>query len=241
MEEIKLAAELRDGKSTKKTLTTLRSAEKIPGVVYGGAKPPILITLSERDLMAARRKGGINAILHLDLGKGKETVIVKELQRHPVSDRPVHADFKRISLTQKIEAKVPLHIKGEAPGVKLSGGIIQHELRTLHVRALPTAIPHFIEVDVSALELGQAIHVKDLKPVKDLEVLDDGERIILHVTLVKVEEVAPAADATAAAAVAADPELASTKGKKDEEGKLVAEKPKPGAPAAPAAKEAAKK
>src|SRR5579863_5709288 len=103
MEEIKLVAEKKDGKGTKKQLSTLRTAFKIPGVIYGGSKPPLQVSLSEKDLMAARKKGGANAILHLQIGAASETVIVKELQRHPVTDRPVHADFQRISLTQKIE------------------------------------------------------------------------------------------------------------------------------------------
>src|SRR6476646_6812862 len=140
MEEIKLSVEKRDGAGTKKQLSTIRGASKIPGVIYGGDKPAVQVALSEKDLLAARKKGGVNAILHLELGGKSETVIVKELQRHPVTDRLVHADFQRISLTQKIEAKVPLHIVGEAPGVKNSGGLLQHELRELRVRALPTKI-----------------------------------------------------------------------------------------------------
>jgi large subunit ribosomal protein L25 len=238
MEEIKLVAEKKDGKGTKKQLSTLRTSFKIPGVIYGGSKPPILVALSEKELMAARKKGGANAILHLQIGAASETVIVKELQRHPVTDRPVHADFQRISLTQKIEAKVPLKIIGEAPGVKNSGGLLQHELRELRVRALPTQIPQFIDIDVSHLELNQHLQVKDLQVPKDIELLDAPEHMVVHVTIVKEEvaEVTPAAAAAAAAAEGAaagtaEPESAATKGKKDEEGKLLPKEAK--APAAP--------
>src|SRR5438046_8096870 len=118
MEEIKLAVEKKEAKGTKKVLSTLRAESKIPGVIYGGDKPPVEVALGEKELLAARKKGGVNAILHLRLGDADETVIVKALPRHPVTDRPVHADFQRISLTKKIDAKVPLQIKGEAPGVK---------------------------------------------------------------------------------------------------------------------------
>ena len=246
MEEIKLVVEKRDGKSTKKELTTLRAGSKIPGVIYGGDKPSIQVALSERDLMAARKKGGVNAILHLVVGKATETVIVKALQKHPVTDRAVHADFQRISLTQKIEAKVPLKIIGEAPGVKHEGGVLQYELRELRVRALPTDIPQHIDVDVSALGLNSHISVKDIKVAKDIEVLDDAEHMVCHVSQVKEEvaEVAPVAAAAApgaegAAAAAAEPEVASTKGKKDEEGKVIPKEAK-AAPAA-AGKEPAKK
>ena len=120
--EITLNVEVRAAKGSKKELSTMRAASTIPAVVYGGESGPVNIALSEKDLMAARKKGGANAILHLKHAKGTETVVVKELQRHPVTDRPVHADFQRISLTQKIDAKVPLVLVGEAVGVKIGGG-----------------------------------------------------------------------------------------------------------------------
>ncbi|MBI3554283.1 MAG: 50S ribosomal protein L25 [Elusimicrobia bacterium] len=243
MEEIKLSVEAKEGKGTKKALSALRSSSKIPGVIYGGNKPPINVALSEKDLMAARRKGGVNAILHLQVGGKSETVIVKELQRHPVTDRLVHADFQRISLTQKIEAKVPLHIIGEAPGVKNSGGLLQYELRELRIRALPANIPQSVEVDVSHLELHQHLQVKDLKVPEGVEILDAAEHMVVHVTIVKEEvaEVAPAAAAAEGAeAATAEPEVASTKGKKDEEGKVIPKEAK-AAPAAEKGKEPAKK
>lgn len=242
MEEIKLTVETREGKGTKKELSTLRAGARIPGVIYGGDKPPIRVALSEKELMAARKKGGLNAILHLQLGTATETVIVKELQLHPVTDRPVHADFQRISLTQKIEAKVPLRIVGEAPGVKVGGGVLQHELRTLSVKALPANIPHAIDVDVSGLEINHHLLVKDLKVPSEIEVLDSPDHMVVHVTIVKEEvaAVAPVVAAEGAEAAAGEPEVASTKGKKDEEGKLVKETAK-AAPAPEKGKEPAKK
>ena len=240
MEEIKIAAEIRNGKGTKKVLSTIRAEAKIPGVIYGGAKAPVSVVLSEKDLMQARKKGGINAILHMELGQSAETVIVKELQRHPVTDRPVHADFQRISLTEKIEAKVPLHVIGEAPGVKVDGGVLQHELRTVTVRALPTKIPQSIDVDVSSLGMGQHVLVKDLKVPSDVVILEDGEHMVVHVTQVKIEEAAPVPGApvagaegaaAGAAAPAAEPESSNTKGKKDEDGKVIPKEAKAPAPA----------
>ncbi|HVA67193.1 MAG TPA: 50S ribosomal protein L25 [Elusimicrobiota bacterium] len=223
MEDIKLTAEKRPAKGTKKELSALRARLRVPGVVYGEGKPEILVTVAEKDVLAARKQGGVNAILHLELGGATETVIVKDLQKHPVSERLWHADFQRISLSRKITAKVPLHIKGEAPGVKNSGGVLQHELRELTLKALPTKIPQFIEVDVSNLELHKHILVKELPLGPDVEVLEDLEHIVVHVTIAKVEEAEPvpgAAEAVAAAgAVPAEPELSAVKGKKDEDGK----------------------
>ncbi len=242
--EITLNVEVRAEKGTKKALSTLRASSTIPAVVYGGEKAPIMLALSEKDLMSARRKGGANAILRLKHAKGEETVIVKELQRHPVTDRPVHADFQRISLTQKIEAKVPLNIVGEAPGVKTSGGMMSIDMRELRIKALPTAIPQHIDVDVSKLELHQGISVKDLVLAEGVEVLDSADATVIRIVIAKVEVVAePVPGAVVEGAVAAEPESASTKGKKDEDGKVIKEEAKPGAPAAGAkdAKKDAKK
>lgn len=242
--EITLNVEVRPGKGSKKQLSTMRAGARIPAIVYGGTKPPVHVALSEKELMDARKKGGVNAILHLKHDKGTETVVVKELQRHPVTDRPVHADFQRISLTQKIEAKVPLNIIGEAVGVKVGGGMLTHELRELRIKALPTAIPPHIDVDISALELHQVLAVKDLKLASGIEVLEDPEHVIVRVAVAKeIEIAAPAAavPAEGAVAAAAEPESSSTKGKKDEEGKLVKETAKAAAPAGGEKKEPAKK
>ena len=240
--EITLNVEVRAEKGTKKVLSTLRAESRIPAVVYGGEKPPISLALSEKEFMAARRKGGANAILRLKHSKGEETVVVKELQRHPVTDRPVHADFQRISLTQKIEVKVPLNIVGEAPGVKTSGGMMSIDMRELRIKALPTAIPQHIDVDVSKLELHQNIHVKDLVLPEGVEVLDSVEAAVIRIVIAKVEVVPePVVGAVVEGAVAAaEPESASTKGKKDDEGKVIEKAAKPGAPAPDAKKEGKK-
>ena len=169
--------------------------------------------------------------------------MVKELQRHPVTDRPVHADFQRISLTQKIDARVPLIIVGVATGVKDFGGMLAIDLRELRIKALPTKIPQKIEVDVTKLGLHEALHVGDLALPEGVEIVDDAKSVVVHVTIAKVEvveEVAAAVPAEGAVA-GTEPESSNTKGKKDEEGKLVKETAKPGAPAAADKKEPAKK
>lgn len=226
MKEISLTAEERTGKSTNKELSDLRAASRIPAVIYGGTKAPLKVSLSSKELLAIRKKVGVNAVLHLKVGKATETVVIKEIQWHPVTDRPVHADFQRISLTQKIEAKVPIEIDGEAPGVKVGGGVLEHEFRFLLVKGVATKIPQRIVVDVSTMEIGQHVSVKDLKISSELEVITNPEQIVVHVTLPRVEEETPVPGAedvegAAEAAESAEPESSSTKGKKDEEGKLV--------------------
>jgi large subunit ribosomal protein L25 len=242
MEEIKLSVVVREGKGSKKELSGLRAGQRLPGIIYGGDKPPVQVSLSEKELQAARKRGGANAVLSLETGKSVETVILKELQRHPVSDRLVHADFQRISMTQKIEAKVPLRVVGEAPGVKTSGGILQHQLRELAIRALPKDIPLFLNVDISSLEIGMHVEVKDLKIPAEIEVIDPASHRVVSVTTIKVvvEEAPAAAVPAEGEAAPAEPEVASTKGKKDEEGKLIKEPAAGAAPAAGKGKEPAK-
>jgi large subunit ribosomal protein L25 len=242
--EITLNVEVRAAKGSKKELSTMRASSTIPAVVYGGESGPVNIALSEKDLMAARKKGGANAILHLKHAKGTETVVVKELQRHPVTDRPVHADFQRISLTKKIDAKVPLVLVGESIGVKIGGGMVNHELRELRIKALPTAIPQHIDVDISALELHQMLTVKDLKLADGIDVLEPADNVIVRIAVAKeIEVAAPVAAVPGAegAAAAVEPESSNTKGKKDEDGKLVKETAPAAAPAVGAKKEPAKK
>ncbi|MBI5240529.1 MAG: 50S ribosomal protein L25 [Elusimicrobia bacterium] len=247
MQEIKLSVVVREGKSTKKQLSALRDEKRLPGIVYGGDKPPLHVALSEKELLAARKKGGANAILHLETGKATETVIVKELQRHPVNDRLVHADFQRISMTEKITAKVPIHVTGEAPGVKNDGGTLQYELREIAVRALPKDIPQSLTVDISKLNIGMHAEVKELSIPAGVELVAAPDLRVVSVTLVKEIVVETPAEGAVPAegevgAAPAEPELASTKGKKDEEGNLIKETAAPaaGEKGKPAAKGAEK-
>ena len=223
MEEIMLEAQNRDNGQGKGPKSALRSRSQVLGVVYSGGKPPVSISISEQALVGAYRKGA-NAIVRLKVGGDSDTVVIKTIQYHPVSGRPIHADFQRISLTQKIEVQVPIHILGEADGVKNFGGLLQHELRAVKMRALPTQIPHSVDVDVAKLGLGDRILVKNLTIPDGAELLDDPEHIVVHVSVVKVEaEAAAPAEEAAAAEGAAQPELAVVKGKKDEEGRPIRE------------------
>ena len=236
--ELTLNAQVRESKSKKSALTQFRKERLIPGVVYGGKKPPVNVVVTEKELVKLTKAGGSNAIIHLKTGKGEDTVILKALQRHVVTNQPLHADFQRISMTTKIEVKVPLHVVGEAPGVKTGGGILEHVLREFKVRALPAKIPQRIDVDVSALQLNDKIEVKDVKIPEGVEVLDAPEHIVVSVVQPTVEE-APAAPAEGAAA-AAEPEVIA-KGKKEEEGAEAGKEGAKPAAAAPGGKAPAEK
>ncbi len=226
MQQINLDVELREGKTGRGKLSALRDDKKIPAVIYGGKKPPLSVSVPEKELLRAAKQGGSNAILRLKHAQGEDTVILKEMSRHVVTQAPLHVDFQRVDLKQKLDVKVPLKVVGEAPGVKLDGGILEHILRELEIRCAAGNIPHEIAVDVSKLGLGKAIHVKELALPEGVELLQDPEQIVVNVVAPAAEE-APAAAAATPAAGAAEPEVIA-KGKKPEEGEAAAAAPAKG-------------
>lgn len=195
----------------------LRRAKRLPGVVYGGARGPIPVTVNPAELLTALT-GGENVLINLALQGGAQpethTVIVKELQLDPVKGRPMHADFLEISMERKIRVEIPLTLTGEPVGVKTKGGILGHQLRQLHVECLPLQIPESFSVDVSGLDVGNAIHVRDLTVGEGIRVLGDPERVIASVTIAAAEEAPVVAEEEAPA----EPELVGRKEKAEAEG-----------------------
>lgn len=188
MAEIKVSAEERPKKSTNKSLADLRTARRIPAVIYGGKGGNASVSVDEKELMDGLGREGHNAIIHLKHGKSEDTVILKDLQRHVVSGNPIHADFVRVDMNKKVEVEVPLHVYGEAPGVKLQGGILEHIMRELSISCLPGAIPQEIKVDISTLNMGEGIYIKDLPIPAGVEVLSDPEQVVAHIVQIRVQE-----------------------------------------------------
>jgi large subunit ribosomal protein L25 len=195
----------------------LRRATRIPGIVYGGPKGPIPVTINPAELEAALAAGE-NVLINLALQGGAQPethmVIVKELQLDPVKGRPLHADFLEISMSRKIRVEVPLALTGEPVGVKAKGGILGHQLRQLQVECLPLNIPERITVDVSGLDVGNAVHVRDLTVGEGIRILEDAERVIASVTMAAAEEV----PAVVEEEVPAEPEVVGRKEKAEAEG-----------------------
>ncbi|HEY6194840.1 MAG TPA: 50S ribosomal protein L25 [Candidatus Eisenbacteria bacterium] len=196
-----------------------RAAGQIPGVLYGHGETPVPVAVDQREFELALRghKGG-NAIVNLTVAGGSGVnALVRDVQYDPLSRAIVHLDFQHISLTEQIVVEVVLRFVGLPLGVKDGGGILEHSVRTLEVRCLPTAIPPSIDVDVTALNVGDSMHVRDLK-AEGYEIVTDGDVTIAAVVLPAVEEVAAPAEAVeAAAATTAEPEVVGAKGKKDDE------------------------
>ncbi len=142
----------------------LRHTGLVPGIIYGARKEPAMITLNHNELILhLDNEAFYSHILELKVGKKSEKVILKDLQRHPAKPFILHIDFQRISANESIKVHVPLHFIGEdsAPGIK-AGGIASHNLTDIEVSCLPKNLPEFIEVDVSALELGDSLHLSDI-------------------------------------------------------------------------------
>jgi len=191
-----------------------RAAGQIPGVVYGHGETPVAVAVDAKDFEAAMRgHKGANPVVNLSVPGGDVTALVRDVQLDPVSRTIIHLDFQHISLTEQIEVEVPVHFVGTPVGVKDGGGILEHLARALKVRCLPTSIPSSIDVDVTALNIGQNLHVRDLT-ASGYEIVTDGDVTVAAVVAPLVEE-APAA-AVEGAEAAAEPEVVAAKGKKEE-------------------------
>jgi large subunit ribosomal protein L25 len=162
-----------------------RAKGRIPAVVYGAKKPTVPISVDRKALTDAfRGGGGENAIFLLKLAGTEQArhVMIKQLQQDPVSRKPLHIDFVRIEMTTKIRVKVSVEIVGVAVGVKTEGGILDIVTREVEVECLPGNIPKHMPVDVTALAIGDAIRIAQLVAPEGVTVVDDPEKVVVHVT-----------------------------------------------------------
>ena len=228
MATVDLQGELRT-QAGKQVAKRLRRAQRIPAVVYGGQRGPVSVAVNPKELLSVLESGE-NTLINLSLGGGAtpqtSLVILKELQRDPVKGRPLHADFQAITMEQKIRVEVPLVLSGDPIGVKDKGGILEHSLRQLSVECLPIDIPEKIVVDVSGLDIGNALHVRDVHVAEGIRILDDAARVLASVSAPAAEEVAaPVEEAPA------EPEVVGKKEKEEPEAAAADSKAKPGAEA----------
>lgn len=154
----------------------LRRANKVPGIIYGGAAAPALIELDHNDLLLALRKEAFHSsVLSLKIDGKVETVLLRDSQMHPYKPLVLHVDFLRVDATHAIHQKVPLHFVNAdiAVGVKLDGGVVSHAMNEIDVACLPQDLPAFIEVDLKDLQAGQTLHVSQL-------VFPQGVKPIVH-------------------------------------------------------------
>ncbi|HEX8411715.1 MAG TPA: 50S ribosomal protein L25 [Thermoanaerobaculia bacterium] len=213
MAEVTLEVTRRE-QTGKEVAKKLRRDGKVPAVVYGGHKDPVAITVDRKAVSELVTKGehGIRSVFLLKMAGSDQQrhAMIKEITIDPISRKMKHIDFVRVVMDEKIKVTVPVHITGTAIGVK-EGGILDWQVREVHIETLPTSIPDTIDVDVTALNNHDYLRVKDLVLPEGAKVLDDPERVVVGVTHAKAEVVDPAL----AEAAAAEPEVIK-KGKEED-------------------------
>ncbi|WP_153146824.1 50S ribosomal protein L25/general stress protein Ctc [Dechloromonas sp. H13] len=155
----------------------LRRAGKVPGIIYGGEAAPQAIEVDHNDLLLNLKKEAFHAsILNIVIDGTKQQVLLRDTQRHAYKPLVLHVDFQRVDATHELHIKVPLHFVNEetAPGVKLSGGLVNHVITELDVQCLAKDLPEFIEVDLGALKVGDSIHLSQLKLPKGVKLAHHG-------------------------------------------------------------------
>lgn len=238
MEQLLLKAELREEKGKEKS-KKIRFSGNVPGIVYGRGMDNVMVRIPEIEVSKAlKTHAGANVVINLNIDgyKDKEvTVMISEIQRDVFQKKILHVDFHKISLDEKVEVSVPVKLIGDAIGVK-EGGVLDHVMWEVEIEALPMQIPKEVELDISALAIGDSLHIKDIKFPEGVVSKADPEDSVVIIHAPKAEEVAEAAPAVegeagaegapAAAATttapaaevktAAQPEVIK-KGKKEEE------------------------
>lgn len=213
MAEISLNAKKREI-STKGTLNQLRKEGHIPCVYYSKGKDPISFTSTEIDLNPLVFTSDTN-LIHLKIDDMEQLdCIIKDVQFDPVTDRIVHIDFMGITYGQLLQLQVPVAVVGTAEGVK-QGGLLQHYMHKLEVECLPRHIPEHLEIDVTELNVGDTIHVRDLE-YENIKILNAEDAAVVAVTVTRVTVEEEEVEEEAVEAEAAEPEVIG-KGKADEE------------------------
>jgi large subunit ribosomal protein L25 len=221
MAEIVVSAKTRADRG-KNAARRLRREGLVPGVVYGGKGENVAVAVDPKALQRVlRSEAGRNSILKLDIANaGSTNAILKSWQVDPIKENFLHADFYRIAMDVAIRVTIPIHVTGEARGVKVDAGILELIMREIEVECLPGDIPERIDVDVTDLGINGTLRVSDLSAPARVKILEDADQVVVHVVSVK-EEVAAAPGVAApvegeAAAAPAEPEVLK-KGKKEEE------------------------
>jgi large subunit ribosomal protein L25 len=219
---ITISAEPRETRG-KNEARRLRVRQLVPAVVYGAHKASLAVTVSPKEVLRIlRSKTGHNTIFNLDVtGVEAMPVMIVDWQKDPIKGNLLHADLKRIDLTQRLMVKVPVYTEGEARGVKEQDGLLELITREVEIECLPEEIPERFTLEVTELMMGQSKRASDVALTGSMKLISNPESVIAHVVAMRaIEEVAPAevaAETTEAAS--AEPEVIK-KGKKEEEGEV---------------------
>ena len=185
-----------DGKSSSRQL---RRSGSVPAVIYGGEKDPIRISILEKDIAkAAEIPGFATQILNINISGEEQNVILKELQRHPATQRVLHADLQRVDPDTKISISVPVRFLNEdnCMGVKVHGGAISRLINDIDITCLASNLPEYLEVDVAELDVGDSIFLSALNLPEGVEIPslalgEDRDQAVVSITEAKVLDVEP--------------------------------------------------
>lgn len=195
--QVKLAARPR-AEVGRNAVKQVHARGSVPAVIYGSKNEPQNLEVSKKELQQLLAHAvGENILVELEVaGQGTRLSLIQEVQHHPVKSTILHVDFHEVSLNEEIEAEIPVEATGEALGVKTFGGLLEQSIRALPIRCLPQNLPEIITVDVSALNVGEALHVRDLVLPKGVTAATDAELTVFLVSEPTVsEEPAPAESA----------------------------------------------
>ncbi len=220
-DQFEVQAEVREdmGKGASRRLR--RHADKVPAIIYGGGKDPQPLTIIRKDFeKSLENEAFYSHILQVNVAGDVQKAILKDLQRHPAKDYVMHADFLRVSDKVAIKVHVPIHFLNEdtCVGVKMQGGIVQHQATDIEVSCLPKDIPEYIEVDMAAIETGQIVHLSDVTLPEGVTsvALSLGEDHDLAIASVIAPRGSAADDEVEAEAAAEDGDEAAEEGDSEE-------------------------
>ena len=223
-QEVVAAQPRADSSRGKNEARRVRASGRVPAVVYGAKKPSLAITVDPKQISRIlQSESGHNTIFDLQVDGENARVMIVDWQYDPMKGNLLHIDLKRIAMDEKIKVQVPIHLVGEAAGVKQQGGILDQVLREVEIECLPGDIPSHINADISHLVFGTVLRVSDLQHSGSIKFVTDPGQTVAHITSVK-EEAAPTPEAAAEAAAAgpAEPEVIK-KGKQETEEEEAAE------------------
>ncbi len=202
-----LSATLRS-ESGKGAARALRRAGSVPAVIYGHKREPMSLSVPTRDLERLLERAAATTVVELSIDGKVSRTLIREVQKHPFKKQLVHVDFQELVAGERITVKLPLVITGVSVGVRSFAGVLDQTLREIEISVDPSSIPNHIDVDVSALGIGDSIHVRDLAVPAGVTVITDSEASVVVVAAPKVNATDAAADAAAAAA---EPEVLRAK------------------------------
>ena len=197
-EQVSLNAENREieGKSSSRLL---RRGGSVPAIIYGGSKEPLRISILEKDISKASSVPGFTTqILSISVAGKEENVIIKEIQRHPATERVLHADLMRVNPDTKISISVPIRFINEEScvGVKMHGGVVSHLINDIDISCLASNLPEYLEIDVEEMDIGDSVFLSALKLPEGVEIPvlalgEDRDQAVVSVTEAKIIDIEP--------------------------------------------------